>query len=102
MRISRREFVTSVTASGIALSMSRLTIAEEPSFAARETLPGRQRWNPAASGRGRIDAVPKGTGAKLYPSGFRAADLRPVSIHARGRPYPRRARRLLVVQERLG
>jgi hypothetical protein len=75
MRISRREFVTSVTASGIALSMSRLAIAEEPSFAARETLPGRQRWNPAAGGRGRIDAVPKVTGAKLYASDFRAADL---------------------------
>jgi hypothetical protein len=29
MRISRREFVTSVTASGIALSMSRLAIAEQ-------------------------------------------------------------------------
>src|SRR5713226_4533686 len=75
MRISRREFVTSVTASGIALSMSRLAIAEEPSFAARETLPGRQGWNPAAGGRGRIDAVPKVTGAKLYASDFRAADL---------------------------
>src|SRR5437879_2711263 len=43
MRISRREFVASVTASGIALSMSRLAIAEEPSFAERETLPGRRR-----------------------------------------------------------
>jgi CO/xanthine dehydrogenase Mo-binding subunit len=75
MRISRREFVTSVTASGIALSMSRLAIAEEPSFAEREILPGRQRWNPAAGGRGRIDAVPKVTGAKLYASDFRAADL---------------------------
>ena len=75
MSISRREFVTSVTASGIVLSMSRLAIAEEPSFAARETLPGRQGWNPAAGGRGRIDAVPKVTGAKLYASDFRAADL---------------------------
>jgi hypothetical protein len=75
MRISRREFVTSVTASGIALSMSRLATAEEPSFAARETLPGRQGWNPAAGGRGRIDAVPKVTGAKLHASDFRAADL---------------------------
>ena len=55
MRISRREFVKSVTASGIALSVSRLAIAEEPSFAARETLPGRQAWNPAATGVGRID-----------------------------------------------
>src|SRR5919204_3884410 len=75
MRISRREFVTSVTASGIALTMSRLAIAEEPSFAEREILPGRHRWNPAAGGRGRIDAVPKVTGAKLYASDFRAADL---------------------------
>ena len=75
MRISRRDFVTSVTASGIALSMSRLAIAEEPGFAARETLPGRQTWNPAANGHGRIDGVPKVTGAKLYASDFRAADL---------------------------
>jgi CO/xanthine dehydrogenase Mo-binding subunit len=75
MRISRREFVTSVTASGIALTMSRLAIAEEPSFGARETLPGRQAWNPAANGMGRIDGVPKVTGAKLYASDFRAADL---------------------------
>ena len=75
MRISRREFVKSATASGIALSVSRLAIAEEPSFAARETLPGRQAWNPAATGVGRIDAVPKVTGAKLYASDFRAADL---------------------------
>jgi CO/xanthine dehydrogenase Mo-binding subunit len=55
--------------------MSRLAIAEEPSFAERETLPGRQRWNPAANGHGRIDGVPKVTGAKLYASDFRAADL---------------------------
>src|SRR6516225_4573152 len=75
MGISRREFMTSVTATGMALSMSRLAIAEEPSFAEREILPGRQRWNPAASGRGRVDAVPKVTGAKLYASDFRAADL---------------------------
>src|SRR6516162_5247894 len=75
MRISRREFVKSVTASGIALSVSRLAIAAEPSFAERETLPGRQRWNPAATGVGRIDGVPKVTGAKLYTADFRAADL---------------------------
>src|SRR6516165_9383852 len=74
MGISRREFMTSVTATGMALSMSRLAIAEEPSFAEREILPGRQRRNPAASGRGRVDAVPKVTGAKLYASDFRAAD----------------------------
>jgi hypothetical protein len=75
MRISRREFVKSVAASGIALGVSRLAIAAEPSFAMRETLPGRQGWNPAATGMGRIDAVPKVTGAKLYASDFRAADL---------------------------
>jgi len=75
MRPSRREFVKWVTASGIALSLSRLSSAEEPEFAARETLPGRQHWNPAAVGVGRIDGVAKVTGAKLYASDFRAADL---------------------------
>jgi CO/xanthine dehydrogenase Mo-binding subunit len=49
--------------------------AEEAGFAARETLPGRQGWNPAATGVGRIDGVAKVTGAKLYASDFRAADL---------------------------
>src|SRR5262249_6147777 len=57
MRISRRDFVKSATASGIALSITPLAIAEEPNFAARETLPGRQGWNPAATGVGRIDGV---------------------------------------------
>ena len=75
MRISRREFVKSVTASGIALSASPLAFAEEPSFAARETLRGRHGWNPAATGVGRIDGVVKVTGAELYASDFRAADL---------------------------
>ena len=75
MRTSRREFVKWVTASGIVLSLSRLASAEEPPFAARETLPGRGSWNPAATGMGRIDGVPKVTGAKLYASDFRAADL---------------------------
>src|SRR5262249_15388624 len=75
MRTSRREFVKWVTASGIALSLSRVALAEEPGFAARETLPGRQRWNPAATGAGRIDGVAKVTGAKLYASDYRAADL---------------------------
>ena len=72
MRISQRDFVKSATASGIALSITPLAIAEEPNFAARETLPGR---NPAATGVGRIDGVAKVTGAKLYASDFRAADL---------------------------
>jgi len=75
MWTSRREFVKGATASGIALSLSRLALAEEPGFAARETLPGRQAWNPAATGVGRIDGVAKVTGAKLYASDFRAADL---------------------------
>jgi CO/xanthine dehydrogenase Mo-binding subunit len=75
MRPSRREFVKWVTTTGITLSLSRLSVAEEPEFAARETLPGRQRWNPAATGAGRIDGVAKVTGAKLYASDFRAADL---------------------------
>jgi CO/xanthine dehydrogenase Mo-binding subunit len=75
MRISRRDFVKSATASGITLSITPLAIAKEPSFAARETLPGRQDWNPAATGVGRIDAVAKVTGTKLYASDFRSADL---------------------------
>ena len=75
MRMSRREFVKSATAGGIVLSLSRLATAEEPGFAARETLPGRQRWNPAATGVGRIDGVAKVTGSKLYAADFRAADL---------------------------
>src|SRR5271169_5949398 len=75
MRTSRREFVKLATASGIALTLSHLAAAEEPGFAVRETLPGRQGWNPAATGAGRIDGVAKVTGAKLYASDFRAADL---------------------------
>src|SRR5439155_9677258 len=75
MQASRREFVKGVTASGIVLALSRLTAAEEGGFAVSQTLPGRQRWNPAATGAGRIDGVAKVTGAKLYASDFRAADL---------------------------
>ena len=75
MRPSRREFVKWVTVSGIALSMSRLAAAQPAGFPARATLPGRQNWNPAALGAGRIDGVAKVTGAKLYASDFRAADL---------------------------
>src|SRR5438093_10670614 len=75
MQPSRREFVKWVTASGIALSMSRLGSAEEAGFATRETLPGRQNWNPAANGAGRIDGVAKVTGTELYASDCPAADL---------------------------
>src|SRR5580704_1655552 len=75
MQASRREFVKWVTATGIALSLSRLASAEEAGFDTREALPGRQSWNPAATGVGRIDGVAKVTGAKLYASDFRVSDL---------------------------
>jgi hypothetical protein len=75
VRTSRRDFVKLLTWNGIALSVSRLAYAEAIDFAARETLPGRQNWNPAATGAGRIDGVVKVTGAKLYAGDFRAADL---------------------------
>src|SRR5271166_5409244 len=75
MRTSRREFVKLAMASGIALSVTPLAMAEEPTFETRETLPGRQQWNPAAAGLGRIDGVAKVTGAKLYASDFRAVDM---------------------------
>jgi CO/xanthine dehydrogenase Mo-binding subunit len=75
MGMSRREFVKLATSSGIALTISPLACAVEPGFDARETLPGRGQWNPAATGAGRIDGVAKATGAKLYASDFRAADL---------------------------
>ncbi|WJR77425.1 molybdopterin cofactor-binding domain-containing protein [Bradyrhizobium sp. NP1] len=70
MWTSRRAFVK-LAASGIACSVSSLAFAQQPEFDARETLPGRA--NPAAAGR--IDGVAKVTGAKLYASDFRAADL---------------------------
>ena len=75
MRATRREFVKWIAASGIGLSLSRLGAAQEPAFGARETLPGRGQWNPAVNAAGRIDGVVKVTGAKLYASDFRAADL---------------------------
>src|SRR5688500_6774196 len=74
MQPSRREFLSLVTASGISLALSRLASAQTP-FIERETLPGRGGWNPAVGGAGRIDGIVKVTGAKLYPSDFRAADL---------------------------
>jgi CO/xanthine dehydrogenase Mo-binding subunit len=75
MGMSRREFVQLAASSGIALTISPLAIAEEPGFDTRETLPGRQGWNPAATRVGRIDGVVKVTGSKLYASDFRAADM---------------------------
>jgi len=75
MRPSRREFVKWVSASGIALSLSRLGSAEAAGLPPRASLPGREGWNPAANGAGRVDGVAKVTGAKLYASDFRASDL---------------------------
>jgi Molybdopterin-binding domain of aldehyde dehydrogenase len=75
MRPSRREFVKLVTTSGISLALSRLAAAEPPGFVARETLPGQQGVASGTRGIGRIDGVAKVTGAKLYASDFRAADL---------------------------
>ena len=73
--ISRRAFLQAGAASGIALTLTRLAVAEELGFAARETFPGRLHWNPAATGVGRIDGVAKATGAKLFASDFRAGDM---------------------------
>ncbi len=75
MTVSRRKFLKWVTANGIALSLSSLGYAQNADFAAHETLPGRKNWNPAANGLGRVDGFAKVTGAKLYASDFRAADL---------------------------
>lgn len=74
MRISRRELLRAGSVSGIALTLSKLGIpaaaAEQPSFLSRETL-----TSAAGSSPGRIDGVAKVTGAKLYVSDFRAADM---------------------------
>jgi CO/xanthine dehydrogenase Mo-binding subunit len=75
MRSSRRAFMQWVSAGGISLSLSRLAGAQGIDFDTRETLPGRTHWNPAAGGLGRVDGFPKVTGAKLYASDFRAADM---------------------------
>jgi CO/xanthine dehydrogenase Mo-binding subunit len=75
VKASRRDFVKLLTWNGIALSVSRLAYAEAIDFAARETVPGRQNRNPAATGAGRVDGIVKVTGAKLYAGDFRAADL---------------------------
>src|SRR5882672_10282007 len=75
MRPSRREFLNWVSAGGIALSLSRLGAAEAAGLPPRASLPGRANWNPAANGAGRVDGVVKVTGAKLYASDFRAADM---------------------------
>jgi CO/xanthine dehydrogenase Mo-binding subunit len=61
-----------VTTTGIAVGVSRFALAEMPDFRARETLPGPGSAPPLP---GRIDGIAKVTGAKLYASDFRAADL---------------------------
>jgi CO/xanthine dehydrogenase Mo-binding subunit len=73
MRLSRREFVTWMGASGIALGVSRLTPAQALDFEATQTLPG--AVNAGLTSRGRIDGVAKVTGAKIYGSDFRASDI---------------------------
>src|SRR5262245_24917892 len=75
MPSSRREFMKWVSAGGISLSLSRLAAAEQLAFPARETLPGRGKFNPAVGAAGRVDGVAKVTGSKLYVSDFRAADM---------------------------
>ena len=75
MRLSRREFLRTGTVSGVAITLSRLGIpdpvmADQPSFFARETMSGT-----GTRLRGRVDGVAKVTGAKLYVSDFRAADM---------------------------
>jgi CO/xanthine dehydrogenase Mo-binding subunit len=58
--------------SGIALGMSRLVPAQAATFSERDTLAARAIRRPAT---GRIDGIAKATGAKLYASDFRSADL---------------------------
>lgn len=72
LKPSRREFVQWVVAGGITLGVSRIGLAEIPGFQVHETLPGKGVWT---SKVGRIDGIAKATGAKLYASDFRAADL---------------------------
>ncbi|MDB5655494.1 MAG: xanthine dehydrogenase [Tardiphaga sp.] len=75
MQPSRRQFVKWVTATGITLCLSRMAAAASAAFDAHEILPGQGGFNPAATGAGRIDGVAKVTGAKLYASDYRAADM---------------------------
>ncbi|MFK8253856.1 xanthine dehydrogenase family protein molybdopterin-binding subunit [Ancylobacter terrae] len=72
MQPSRREFVSWVAGSGITLAMARLSPLAAAPFDAGLTLPGAAA---ADAAKGRIDAVAKITGAKLYASDFRASDM---------------------------
>ena len=80
MPVSRRAFVMSAVASGIALNLKRLAVADVPGFAVRETLPGQRVWNPAVGGAGRIESVVKNITApifiKLSPWACRGGDGR--------------------------
>ena len=64
MRPSRREFVKRITASGIALSLSRLAVAQERDFAA---LPGRQKWNPPRTAAAASTASPRSPAPSSTP-----------------------------------
>ncbi|MCX5512938.1 xanthine dehydrogenase [Kaistia algarum] len=72
MQPTRRELMKWGVASGITLALSRISAAESLSFLDRETLPGRGVPRLA---KGRVDGIAKVTGAKLYASDFRAADM---------------------------
>lgn len=75
MHPSRRDFVTWAAASGITLAMTRIGASLAAPFEAGQTLPGASA-PPLGFGRhGRVDAVAKVTGAKLYASDFRASDM---------------------------
>jgi hypothetical protein len=85
MHLSRREFVTWVGTSGIMLVMTRSPSAQAARFDETQILPGTAAPRPAHGATGRIDAVAKVTGAKLYASDFRAADMDgwpPTTAHA--------------------
>ncbi|WP_454918104.1 xanthine dehydrogenase family protein molybdopterin-binding subunit [Xanthobacter sediminis] len=72
MRPSRRDFVTWVAAGGITLGFSRLAPAQAAHVADGEAAPAQ---GTPSRGRGRVDGRAKVTGAKLYASDFRAADM---------------------------
>lgn len=75
MSLSRREFLVGGMLGGIAVTLSRLdamAAAQPAPFLAHETLPAPDLAGPAV---GRVDGVAKVTGAKLYASDFRAADM---------------------------
>ncbi|MBS7699439.1 MULTISPECIES: molybdopterin cofactor-binding domain-containing protein [unclassified Chelatococcus] len=72
MHPSRREFLRWGTVSGIMLSMSRFAGAQNPGTTAGAPVGGQSSPFPP---KGRIDGFAKVTGAKLYPSDFRAADM---------------------------